>query len=302
MNRPWFAFYAGDWRANSKLRRCTHAERGIWIDVLCLMHDSEEYGVLRWPLKEIAAAVGCRVADLKSLVVKGILKGADAGELCAPLEYTPVTGRKKGPVVVLLEAQSGPIWYSSRMVVDEHKAIRRAGNRDSPKWGFGEGFDAHQSPHQTQHPPRAGVSQPHSQSDNSVERLSQDTHFSGNARDGLTPHGEFAVTLMPLGVGITSMHPVVDGWVQAGFTVQQAVEAVHIARQNKPPPQRIPAKYLDTIIRTEAQRRSHENTSGSHAGGSQPARKPTPVEQVIAANRQFLIDNGIDPDGDPVRG
>ena len=57
MKRPSFQFYVSDWQSNNKLRRCSHAEKGIWLDVMCLMHDSEEYGILRWPLKEVAQAV-----------------------------------------------------------------------------------------------------------------------------------------------------------------------------------------------------------------------------------------------------
>ncbi len=61
MKRPSFQFYPGDWRSNAKLRRCSFAERGVWLEVLALMHDSEQYGVLTWPLQDIALAVGCRV-------------------------------------------------------------------------------------------------------------------------------------------------------------------------------------------------------------------------------------------------
>ena len=51
MKRPSFQFYVADWRLDQKLRRCSPAARGVWIDILCLLHDSDEqYGVLRWPL------------------------------------------------------------------------------------------------------------------------------------------------------------------------------------------------------------------------------------------------------------
>jgi hypothetical protein len=120
MKRPSFQFYVGDWQSNSNLRRCTFAEKGVWLDVMCLMHDGEEYGFLRWPLKEIAQAVGCKLVDLKSLVAKGVLKGADAGEQCEAYVYTPRTGGKDGTPVTLIPEQPGPLWYSSRMVNDDH--------------------------------------------------------------------------------------------------------------------------------------------------------------------------------------
>lgn len=119
MRRPSFQFYPGDWLGSTNLRRCTHAEKGIWLDVMCLMHDAQEYGVLRWPLKEIAGAVGCKPNDLKALLNKGVLKGDDQ-HLAEPFIYTPRSGRKDGDPVTLIHAQPGPLWYSSRMVRDEY--------------------------------------------------------------------------------------------------------------------------------------------------------------------------------------
>lgn len=121
MKRPSFQFYPADWQANSNLRRCTHEEKGIWLDVLCLLHDQEEYGVVRWPLLEIAQAVGAPIGKLRGIVAKGVLKGADAGSKAPAVIYTPRHGRKDGEPVTLLAEQDGPVWYSSRMLVDEHK-------------------------------------------------------------------------------------------------------------------------------------------------------------------------------------
>lgn len=120
MKRPSFQFYPADWQANGNLRRCTHEEKGIWIDVMCLLHDQERYGVIDWSLKEIAQAVGTTVAKLKGLVGKDVFKGADGNEECEALVYVPRSGRRNGEPVVLIEAQKGPIWYSSRMVRDEY--------------------------------------------------------------------------------------------------------------------------------------------------------------------------------------
>jgi hypothetical protein len=150
VKRPAFQFYTGDWQGNAKLKRCTHAERGIWIAVLCLMHDSEEYGAVRWPLADVAQAVGCKLSELKSLRTKGVLKGADVREQCEAYVYRPRHAGKEGDPVTLIEAQPGPIWYSSRMVRDEYVRTKRGiGTRfgetpkppsgDSPKPPFGDG-------------------------------------------------------------------------------------------------------------------------------------------------------------------
>lgn len=119
MKRPSFQFYPDDWRNNAHLRRCSWAARGVWIELISLMHDSDQYGVLAWPLKEIAQALGCPLALLKELADKGVLKGCDNGK-CEPFIYTPRSGRRDGTPVTLIVATPGPIWFSSRMVRDEH--------------------------------------------------------------------------------------------------------------------------------------------------------------------------------------
>lgn len=125
MKRPSFQFYPADWRNNAKLRRCSWDARGAWLEVMCLLHDSEEYGLLRWPLKEIAQAVGAPIKLLNELVAKGVLKGSDKEH--DALIYIPRSGRKDGAPITLIESGSGHLWYSSRMVEDEYKRQNSGG-------------------------------------------------------------------------------------------------------------------------------------------------------------------------------
>lgn len=46
MKRPSFQFYPADWRKDQGLKLCSLAARGLWIDLMCLMHDAEPYGYL----------------------------------------------------------------------------------------------------------------------------------------------------------------------------------------------------------------------------------------------------------------
>lgn len=149
MKRPSFQFYPEAWTTNAKLRRCTKAARGAWMDILCAMHDSDEYGVLRWPLKEIAQATGSTMGQVRELVEKGVLKGADRGGSIEPFIYTPRHAGRDGTPVELLPAQDGPIWYSSRLVRDEYiRSKRGEGTR------FGDGGDAPKgAPKHTPKPP-----------------------------------------------------------------------------------------------------------------------------------------------------
>jgi hypothetical protein len=100
------------------------------------MHDQTEYGVLRWPLREIAKAVGCKLSELRTLVSKQVLKGVDDGQRCEAFVYTPRSGRKDGEPVTLVAEQEGPIWYSSRMVKDEYVRTIRG---ESTRFGDGGG-------------------------------------------------------------------------------------------------------------------------------------------------------------------
>ncbi len=42
----YITFYPNDWLADPAVRSLTEAERGLWMDILCLMHQSPEQGVL----------------------------------------------------------------------------------------------------------------------------------------------------------------------------------------------------------------------------------------------------------------
>lgn len=46
MAAPWLKFYPTDWQSDPALRLCSSAARGLWIDMLCLMHKAEPYGSL----------------------------------------------------------------------------------------------------------------------------------------------------------------------------------------------------------------------------------------------------------------
>lgn len=132
MNKlPAFQFYPGDWMSNVKLRRCSHAARGAWMDVLCILHDSDEYGLIRWPLVDLAQATNAPIKLLRELVEKEVLKGSDKG--CEAFIYTPRHSRKDGDPVTLIEATKGPLWFSSRLVKDAYlRKVRGTQTRFKP--------------------------------------------------------------------------------------------------------------------------------------------------------------------------
>lgn len=45
-NKPWMKFYPSDWQSDERLRMCSLAARGLWAEMLCVMHKAEPYGHL----------------------------------------------------------------------------------------------------------------------------------------------------------------------------------------------------------------------------------------------------------------
>lgn len=142
MRRPSFQFYPADWRNNANLRRCSPAARGVWIDVMCVLHDSDEYGVVRWPLVDLANSANAPIKLVRELVEKAVLKGDDK-RLTTPFVYVPRHGRKDGEPVTLVDVQDGPVWYSSRMVKDEYVRTVRG---ESTRFGEGNGASPKSAP------------------------------------------------------------------------------------------------------------------------------------------------------------
>lgn len=110
--KPWMKWYPADWRSDPKLRMCGLAARGLWADMLALMHEATPYGHLLVNAvapssKQLALLVGATERDCRGLV--GELR--DAG--------------------VFSETNEGVI-YSRRMVRDEIKATQ---DRENGKGG-----------------------------------------------------------------------------------------------------------------------------------------------------------------------
>lgn len=77
---PAFQFYPGDWMKDPGVRRCSHAARGVWVDMLCLMFECESRGVLvtgssPWSLDEVVAAIGGNADVTRACVVELVAKG-----------------------------------------------------------------------------------------------------------------------------------------------------------------------------------------------------------------------------------
>ena len=108
MKRPSFQFYPGDWMRSTDLRCCSVGARGLWIDMICLMHEGKPYGHLK---------VGDKVIHAQNLAS---ITGATIQEVEGWLDELMETG-------VCSINDEGCI-FSRRMIRDEElRQIRAAG-------------------------------------------------------------------------------------------------------------------------------------------------------------------------------
>lgn len=281
MKRPSFQFYPADWRNNAKLRRCSEAARGAWIDVLCLMHDADEYGVLRWPLAEIARAAGLPLKLLKELAGREVIKGGDEG--CAAYSHTPMHARKKGDPVTLLERTSSPCWYSSRLLVDEWRRSVSGGSTrfkstdDAPRGGMVNGGAREKA--SPRHAPgnspgaRRGAGATSTSTSSSNEVIGGGSNSAGNAApcelQSLTP-GEVCKALAQMGVdGVNPGHAKLLVLLKAGAAMEEFLGAARDALARNNP------SFSYIVATVEGRRRDAKAAaSGIAHGPIKPNAKP----------------------------
>ncbi|KQO99127.1 hypothetical protein [Methylobacterium sp. Leaf91] len=116
MSAPWIKFYPSDWLSKPALRLCPMAARGLWMEMLCIMHNAEPYGhlvVMGRPLtdSDLARMVGMSLKECRKSLATLALHG------------------------IYSVTADGTI-YSRRMVRDNAKALKdkengkRGGNPD----------------------------------------------------------------------------------------------------------------------------------------------------------------------------
>ena len=116
MSNPWMKFYPRDWRGDQTLRAVSVAARGLWIEMLCIMHEAQPYGHLILGGRAVSVDVLARVSGL----------GMDeCGALLAELESAGVLSRTRKGVI-----------YSRRMVKD-HSRAKKGEKAARKRWGQG---------------------------------------------------------------------------------------------------------------------------------------------------------------------
>jgi hypothetical protein len=90
VKRPAFQFYPADWRKDAALQSCSIGARGLWHELLCVMHECQPYGHLSIngnALNEDQAAriVGVPFSEYRRLMAEleraGVPSRSSSGEL-----------------------------------------------------------------------------------------------------------------------------------------------------------------------------------------------------------------------------
>lgn len=102
--RPWMKFEPDRWQGDEALRMCAATARGVWIEIMCIMHKAEPYGHL--------LIRGKQPTDRQLAVITG-LSPLELSESLAELEENEVFSR----------TDDGTI-FSRGMVRDEEIHIR----------------------------------------------------------------------------------------------------------------------------------------------------------------------------------
>jgi hypothetical protein len=101
-------FYPTDWRADPALKICSIGARGLWIEMLCIMHEAVPRGDLLIKGRSVEPEVLARLVGADLDTVNGYLK---------ELEEMSVFSRRKSGVI-----------YSRRMVSDEIRSQKASEN------------------------------------------------------------------------------------------------------------------------------------------------------------------------------
>ncbi len=123
MKRPSFQFYPSDWLRDTALRTCSTGARGLWIDMICFMHQGTPYGHLKVGEKVIHAENLARMVGESVDQVKGWIEElseakvfdlTDDGVICSrrmirdeEVRNARAEGGKKGGNPALMGSKDG---------------------------------------------------------------------------------------------------------------------------------------------------------------------------------------------------
>lgn len=161
-------FYTSDWRADPRLKMCSPAARGMWIEMICLMHEASPYGHL------LIHGQTPNVAQLASLTGIPI---AEVPHLVAELEQLGVFSRTKEGVI-----------YSRKLV---RMASRSAKAQKNGKKGGSPSLRKHDENNDPLNPQLNGDDKP--QKPEARSQIDKEANASSSEQDAVDAYNRAAV-------------------------------------------------------------------------------------------------------------
>lgn len=81
-DRPWMKFYPRDWRGDQALRAVSLSARGLWMEMLCIMHEAKPYGHLLIGDQPVSSDVLSRVVGASPEEVQALLVELQTAGVC----------------------------------------------------------------------------------------------------------------------------------------------------------------------------------------------------------------------------
>jgi hypothetical protein len=79
VNHPYIPLYVGDWLKDPKLSLCSPATRGIWIDIICRLHELDQGGQITANAQQFARLCRCSDVDIHTAIIE--LQTTNAAEV-----------------------------------------------------------------------------------------------------------------------------------------------------------------------------------------------------------------------------
>lgn len=70
MKAPAFQFYTGDWLKDPQLSMCSPSTRGVWMDLLCAMHELGRCGQVTGTVEQLCRLCRCTAAEMSAALTE----------------------------------------------------------------------------------------------------------------------------------------------------------------------------------------------------------------------------------------
>lgn len=134
MKRPAFQFYPADWRKDTALQSCSLEARGLWHEMLCLMHECEPYGHLAVNGNPMKPAQVARLVGVSQKEYQVLLDELTSAGVPSSTEDGTIYSRRmvRDEHIRNVRAQAGKLGGNPNLVGGKDKQkVKQTGNQKS---------------------------------------------------------------------------------------------------------------------------------------------------------------------------